>query len=419
MRSSVLTRHSSKSLVFAPSSYVSTDIGRPPYGGIDERSASYIQSRHGKTIVLWSDDSGDSTGGTAQQSYDFYAGFANQGPSASPRMTLSHETSPAGYNAMYMGTVPRLANAGIKLVSVAQCLNADAYEVFGGFGNRDSSWYCGGSWTPSNPTPTTTTTSSTPAPTCARTYRSVQNDTCAKIENDNGLPAGSILRANPFLNCNDIWVNTPICIPPGGSTSTTTTTRTSTSTSTSTTPAPTCASTYRSVQKDTCAKIENDNGLPAGSILRANAFLNCKDIWVKTPICIPPGGSTTTRTTTTTTTTSTSTSVGPSPTCVRTYRSVQNDTCAKIENDNGLPAGSILQANQFLNCNDIWVNTPICIPPGGTGGSTCTQTISSTLGQTCDTIGADHGVSGAQILAWNTFLKCNDIWVNTPVCVKH
>ncbi|KAG8752342.1 hypothetical protein FRC14_007124 [Serendipita sp. 396] len=278
-------------------------------------------------------------------------------------MTLSHETEPAGTAAMYNGTVPLLANAGIHLVTVAQCLDTDAYEYVGNYGTRDSTWYCGGTWTPSNPTSTSTTisstsstsstTSSTPAPTCVSTYSSQPNDTCASIEANFGLPAGSILAANSFLNCNDIWQYTPICIPPGGTGSTTRPTSTSTSTST-----------------------------------------------------------------TRTTSTSSTTSSTPVPTCVTTYVSRPNDTCATVESQFHLSTGAISAANSFVNCNDIWSGTPLCIPPGGIGAS-CTSTISSSPGDTCDRIGSRYGISGYQVQLWNSFLNCNDIWTYTPVCVSH
>lgn len=322
---------------------------RPPYGSLNEDAASYIQNTYGKTIVTWSDDSGDSTGGSAQSSYNFYNNFANQGP-GQPHMALSHETQAAAIGALRQGTVTRLNQAGIKLLTVAQCLDAEPYEYISGYGQRDSTWYCGGSWTPGTTPPPTSTTSSPPP----------------------------------------------------------------TSTTSSPPPSGTCASTYRSAAGDTCTSIEQKFGLPAGSILASNSFLNCDDIWVNTPICIPPGGSSSSS--------STSSSSTPAPSCVSTYRSVAGDTCTSIEAKFGLSAGAISQANSFVTCTDIWVNTPLCIPPGGsppTTGGQCTRTIRSTQDATCDSIGAANGVSGAQIKAWNDFLDCNDIWTNTPVCVAH
>jgi len=386
---------------------------RPPYGDINDAVATYIQQTHGKTIVMWSDDSGDSVGGSVQDSVNFYNGMAAEGP-GHRHITLSHETEPSGYGALEQGTVGRLHNAGINMVTVAQCVGTDAYDYIGGYGQRDSSWYCGGNWTPSPPTgPTSTTSNGGGTGGCVTTYTSVATDTCASIGRKYGLSGDAILAANTFLNCNDIWVGTSICIPRGGSTSTTSSTSTRTSTTTSSTAAPTCVQTYTSVATDTCATIGQKFGLTANQILAANTFLNCNDVWVGTRICVPPGGvtSTTTRTTTTTTTTSS----GPAPSCVSTYTSVANDTCASIGQKYGLTATQILNANSFLNCNDIWTNTPICIPPGGT--PTCTQTYYSVANDTCDSIGQKYGVSGAQIKTWNSFVTCTDIWVGTPLCV--
>lgn len=244
---------------------------RPPYGSINDEVATYIQQTHGKTIVLWSDDSGDSTGGSAQGSYNFYQAFANAGP-GQPHLTLSHETEPSGIGALRMGTVPLLANAGIKLVTVAQCLDAEPYDYIGGYGTRDSSWYCGGTW---NPTPTSTTTSisatstssstSTPVPSCVTTYYSVSGDTCVSIGSKYGLTDTAISQANTFINCSDIWSGTPVCIPPPG------------------TP---CAQSYTSVDGDSCATVATQFGVTASQISLWNYWVNCNDVWSGTVLCV-------------------------------------------------------------------------------------------------------------------------------------
>jgi peptidoglycan/xylan/chitin deacetylase (PgdA/CDA1 family)/LysM repeat protein len=438
---------------------------RPPYGSINEDAATYIQNTYGKTIVLWSDDSGDSTGGSAQQSYDMYNGFANAANAGnrSPHMALSHETQEAAIQAIRMGSVTRLANAGINLQTVAKCTDDESpYFPVGGYGTRDSTWTCTGTFTPTTPTnpnnptcasrytsvagdncvnigakygltgaqisaansfvncndiwvgtnlcippggtpPTSTTSATQPAPTCVSRYTSVAGDNCVNIGAKYGLSGAQISAANSFVNCNDIWVGTNLCIPPGG-------TGPTSSTTSSSTPAPTCVSRYTSVAGDNCVNIGAKYGLSGAQISAANSFVNCNDIWVGTNLCIPPGG---------TGPTSTTSSTPPAPTCVSTYTSVAGDNCASIGTKFGLTGNQILAANTFLNCNDIWTNTSICIPPGGSSSTTCTLTISSTAGATCDSIGAQYGVSGAQIKTWNDFLTCNDIWANTPVCVRH
>jgi hypothetical protein len=162
---------------------------------MNDTVATYIQQKYGKTIVTWSDDSGDSTGGTAQESYNFYKAFADAGP-GNPHLTLSHETEPAGIGALRMGTVPLLANAGITLLTVAQCLDMEPYDLIGGYGHRDSSWYCGGTWTP-------------PDPSCVATYDSASGDTCISI--------GSKVRKQPYLlvplTSLSVWLNRQCHIP--------------------------------------------------------------------------------------------------------------------------------------------------------------------------------------------------------------
>lgn len=53
-----------------------------------------------------------------------------------------------------------------------------------------------------------------------------------------------------------------------------------------------------------------------------------------------------------------------------------------------------------MTCNDIWAGTPLvlCVPKQAEQG--CTQTVNSLECETCDDIGAAHGVSGEQIKAW-------------------
>ena len=247
---------------FEPSGFLTVPYS-PPYGSLNEEVANYIQQTHGKTLVLWDLDSGDSQGGNEQDSVQFYFNLANQ-PNTTPHLTLSHETLDwATRAALNDGTVDALANKGFPLLTVAQCTDLPAYDAIGGYGTPDSSWHCGGTWTP---TP--------PKPACKSTYISKAGDTCVSIENQFNLQPNTILPANTFLNCNDIWVGTPICVPDGPY---------------KTTPPPSCKSTYISKPNDTCDSIENAFNLVAGTIKTANSFLTCNDIWTNTPICVPDG----------------------------------------------------------------------------------------------------------------------------------
>jgi len=251
-------------------------------------------------------------------------------------------------------------------------------------------------------------TSTSSATTCVSTYSAVQGDSCDSIGRKFGLTATQILNANQFLDCSNIWAYTPVCIPTGAGSTSTTTSTTSSSSSSSSTPAPSCVSTYTAVAGDSCNSIGAKYGLTGTQISNANSFVDCNNIWAYTPICIPAG--------TGSSTASTSTTSSAPTTCVATYTAGDNETCITVAARYGLSATDIYNANKFVGCDDIWKNTPLCIPPGGRG---CTNTISSWPGATCSTIASAYGTTESNVQFWNTFVSCNDIWTNTPICVSH
>ncbi|KAG8855191.1 Carbohydrate esterase 4 protein [Serendipita sp. 411] len=389
---------------------------RPPYGKIDEKTATYIQEKWGLTILLWSDDSSDSVGkNTQKDSYDYYTGIASKSYNVA-RMTLSHETVEGSVLALQQGTVTNLVNAGIDLQTAATCLDMSPYEVVTGvFGERDDSWTCDGDeWIPATfvtQTSTTTTatgtstsgtstntgtsistSTTTTAATCAQTHTAASGDTCVKLGGRFGVTPEAIKAANSFIDCDNIWAWTPLCIPPGGTSSTTTATQT-------------CVQTYTAGDNETCVKIANHFGLSEAAIRDANPYVNCNDIWRYTPVCIPPGG-----TSTTTSSAATSTS---SQTCAQKYTADTGDTCAKIGNRFGLSEDAIRQANTFVNCSDIWKYTSICIPPGGS--TQCKSTVTSQPGDNCQKLADRYHTTEALIKSWNSFLNCADVWAYTPI----
>jgi LysM repeat protein len=264
------------------------------------------------------------------------------------------------------------------------------------------------------------------------TYASKDGDTCTSIENQFNLQAGTIFAANAVLDCNNIWTDTPICIPDGPYVSTSSSTSPSSASDTTTpTPTPTCVSTYGSNDGDTCTSIEAQFGLVAGTIFAVNSFLDCNDIWTGTPICIPDGPYVSTSSTSGSSASDTATPT-PTPTCVSTYASTDGDTCTSIENQFNLQAGTIFAANPILDCNDIWTNTPICIPDGPyvstsslssstdptpTPTPTCKFSYVSEPNDTCSSIETAYNLVEGTIKAYNSFLTCDDIWTYTPICV--
>ncbi|KAG8836363.1 Carbohydrate esterase 4 protein [Serendipita sp. 399] len=114
---------------------------RPPFGDLNSHVIQYLRKKHNKIIIMWSDDSGDATGGSAQDSIIFYTSFAVDRPDY-PALTLSHEVSDAGVGAMRCGSVHALASAGVQLLTVAQCIDQEPYEYVGDYQERDASWTC-------------------------------------------------------------------------------------------------------------------------------------------------------------------------------------------------------------------------------------------------------------------------------------
>ncbi|KIM31645.1 carbohydrate esterase family 4 protein [Serendipita vermifera MAFF 305830] len=121
---------------------------RPPYGNFNQHIIDYIRGKHNKTIIMWSNDSGDATGGSARDSWNFYTRFAREEPDYTG-LTLSHEVSDAGVEAMRNGTVQALVEAGVELLTTADCLGLEPYDYVGDYGERDETWNCDAEWTPS------------------------------------------------------------------------------------------------------------------------------------------------------------------------------------------------------------------------------------------------------------------------------
>lgn len=283
---------------------------------------------------------------------------------------------------------------------------------------------------PVNPTapPIFLTTSATPiplpTPSCLYNILSAAGDTCGSLGAQYGVTGEDILAANSFLDCGDILVGTPICIPAIFYPPTM-----SFSSSISASPVPSCASTYVvPTTGETCDSIGAQFGVSGADILNYNSFLNCQDIWQWTSVCIPYPVITDIFPTVS----STTVTAVPVPTCASTYVvPTTGETCDSIGAKFGVSGPQILSSNSFLNCQDIWQWTQVCIPypiisdpfptvtysSSGPNIPTCITTHISVANETCDTIGAQYGISGTEVLNANTFLDCNDIWIGTPVCI--
>ncbi|TIC03634.1 DUF1771-domain-containing protein [Wallemia mellicola] len=114
---------------------------RPPYGSAPEWAVNYIQEKHGMVVVNWSEDSLDSQGASADESIGIYDGFTDVNE---PHLTLNHETYETTPYTVMPSVVPSLKERGFNLITVAECLDLDAYLEVGEPQARDETWTCEG-----------------------------------------------------------------------------------------------------------------------------------------------------------------------------------------------------------------------------------------------------------------------------------
>lgn len=272
-------------------------------------------------------------------------------PTSSPTGTCITYTAKAGDTcakiaAAYGVTVDSIKNANPSWLNCDNIWEWTPVQVCGSSGTTSTST----STSISTSTSTSTSSASTGNPTgSCFTYTAKNGDTCAKLSATYGVTVDSIKNSNPsWLNCDDIWEWTPVQIC--GSLGTTTTSSSSTSV-----PTGSCI-TYTAKNGDTCAKIGAAYGLSADAIKNANpSWLNCDSIWEWTPVQVC-GGSTTTSSSSAPTATATN------PICTA-YTAKKGDTCAKIAAEYGVTVDAIKSSNpSWLNCDDIWEYTPLCLP---------------------------------------------------------
>ena len=112
---------------------------------IDNITASYIQTKHKKTIVLWDTNPGGTPPGKLDDKYNFYVesfkSLATEGAD-STHLALTKESIPITVLAALYSTVDALNEAGITLLTVADCLDLEPYEHVGSYGERDDTWTC-------------------------------------------------------------------------------------------------------------------------------------------------------------------------------------------------------------------------------------------------------------------------------------
>ncbi|KAF7311981.1 Carbohydrate esterase family 4 protein [Mycena indigotica] len=111
---------------------------RPPYGNYN-KLVRQIAYQFNKTLILWDMDTEDSIGATVEQSLQYYDQYiANN----SVTIPLQHETEKTTAYQVLPAAIDKLQAAGLRLVTLAECLNQTMYTSELGPGTRDSSWFC-------------------------------------------------------------------------------------------------------------------------------------------------------------------------------------------------------------------------------------------------------------------------------------
>ena len=119
---------------------------------MNDQTASYIQAKHDKTIVIWNLDPGDPQPDSGMSDYVNFFKTLTSDPSKADDMsyiTHANELNPLMRNTT---VVDILRGAGVTLQTVAGCLDLQAYEFIGGYGERDATWTCDSTLIPSAPT---------------------------------------------------------------------------------------------------------------------------------------------------------------------------------------------------------------------------------------------------------------------------
>ncbi|KAJ1302871.1 hypothetical protein OPQ81_003171 [Rhizoctonia solani] len=112
---------------------------RPPYGEYNDEVVEKA-ANNGQTVVIWDFDSEDSIGATAEQSKSYYDKVLDQRPGTI--LTLNHETIETTPHKVIPYALQKIKEKGYKMVTVAQCLGMEPYQVITSPSSRDGSWTC-------------------------------------------------------------------------------------------------------------------------------------------------------------------------------------------------------------------------------------------------------------------------------------
>jgi LysM repeat protein len=315
----------------------------------------------------------------------------------------------------------------------------------------------------------------TPTPTqegmvknCNKFHLVAEGEGCSVIGQKYGVSLAQLYAWNPAIGstCNNIWLNTYVCVGVVGGTGTTTTSTTTTSAGNGiTTPTPTQEGMVKNCNKfhlvsegEGCTVIGQKYGVSLAQMYAWNPAIGstCNNIWLNTYVCVGVIGGTTTTTKATTTsagngiTTPTPTQEGMVKNCNKFHLVSEGEGCASIGSKYGVSISSLVSWNPAIGstCTNVWLNTYLCVGVIGGGGGTTftTRTTTTTAGngiatptptqpgmvsncdrfhfvaenEGCATIATKYGIPLATFYSWNTGVgnNCQSLWGNTYVCVR-
>ncbi|ORX60934.1 glycoside hydrolase/deacetylase, partial [Piromyces finnis] len=222
---------------------------------------------------------------------------------------------------------------------------------------------------------------SSPSSSSCKTFYTVKKgDYCYKIWNAHGLSESTFRSLNPHVNCENLQIDTQVCVK----TSSTSTTKKATATATSTSNSSSCSTHYTVVKNDTCYNIWTKYNLSESTFRSFNSNVNCENLQIGTQVCVKASTPTTTTTTTTTTkkATTTTTTTTTTSSCSKHYTVVKNDTCYNIWTKYNLSESTFRSFNPNVNCENLQIGTQVCVkastPTNASTPTTATTTTTTT-----------------------------------------
>ncbi|KAF3941517.1 Autolysin [Dactylella cylindrospora] len=288
---------------------------------------------------------------------------------------------------------------------------------------------------------------------------------CHTFASDLGLSWEQFSNWNPSVgeDCSGMVVGNAYCIEDNFGQPTTTTTSSSTTRTTTTSSGPTAPGPTQDGQDPSCISWEYiEVGQNCGTVLAKYPSLTLAKLVEWNPAIavkgwVPPTATTTSRTTTTTPgngiSTPTPIQAGMVGNCNKFYFVKENDGCAAIASQAGIPLSMLYQWNPALNgdCSGLWANVYVCVgtttytptlttttkPPTTTATTTRNNGVSTPTpiqagmttncnkfylvkgGDGCDPIARQFGISLSNFYSWNPAVKndCSGLWPDYYVCV--